>query len=841
MSLRNQLSVAMIVAAAGWRAKAQQCYVSTVPAAAPVVFNDPRAVYDTTRSRILVLDFSTSAPARLYAWKGNSWSLIDSNGPSPRQQSAATFDQGRGRLVVLGGYEQGPQGFLNDVWEWDGQSWTVIPGAPKFYGRSRHSMTYDAVRQKVFMFGGTVDRPGVITLSNDTWLWDGAAWVESSTFPRPTPRNEAALAFDSSRGCVVLSGGNNGSSSLNSTIWEWNGTWTQRTPGNVGDYRSMVFNASNNRVFFLSSFGSSETATEFNGADGAWTTVTQVLPANTGAGLLMVFDSAIGRPVVCTGTGLTFWNHLGTDSPPWIQTHPTGGNYYPGSTAWVQVNAFGSPRSYRWFRNGVPVINGGHISGAQSFRLEFNPISAADSGSYHAEVSNACRTIASTGAAINVSMNCYLSTIPSVNPSSFNSPAYAYDTARSRLVAVVDSTSNALNYWDGSRWLSVPGNPQPSRRTNTAIAYDNIRDRLVLFGGRDSQGQYPTDVWEWNGASWSSIPTQGVPGRSRHAMVFDPVRQRVVMFGGATSAGRLNDTWLWDGVSWTAPSSILHPVPRNSHAMTFDAARQRALLVGGEVGNVVYVNDFWEFDGDQWLPLPTPPPPGFHPFAESLVYDPVRNKSYRFGRTHAWAYDAPASQWTTVMQFATGCCGFAQALFDPALDGVVFPTGSGLTVWDPTGVVTPLWFDTLHGSGAVEPGSNVTLSAEVGGTNPSYQWRKNGQPLTNGGNISGVQTPQLLFTPFTAADVGTYTLAAFNECSSITSTSFPLSLISPCNPNCYANCDQSTACPVLTPNDFMCFLTAYTTAQSYADCDGVGGLTSGEFLCFWQAYNTGCP
>jgi hypothetical protein len=58
---------------------------------------------------------------------------------------------------------------------------------------------------------------------------------------------------------------------------------------------------------------------------------------------------------------------------------------------------------------------------------------------------------------------------------------------------------------------------------------------------------------------------------------------------------------------------------------------------------------------------------------------------------------------------------------------------------------------------------------------------------------------------------------------------------------CYANCDGSTAAPILTANDFTCFLNAYANGQSYANCDGVGGLTANDFACFLNAYAVGCP
>jgi hypothetical protein len=62
-------------------------------------------------------------------------------------------------------------------------------------------------------------------------------------------------------------------------------------------------------------------------------------------------------------------------------------------------------------------------------------------------------------------------------------------------------------------------------------------------------------------------------------------------------------------------------------------------------------------------------------------------------------------------------------------------------------------------------------------------------------------------------------------------------------PACYANCDRSTAAPILNVNDFVCFLTSFAEGQTYANCDGSpypGALTSNVFVCFLNAFVAGC-
>jgi hypothetical protein len=60
---------------------------------------------------------------------------------------------------------------------------------------------------------------------------------------------------------------------------------------------------------------------------------------------------------------------------------------------------------------------------------------------------------------------------------------------------------------------------------------------------------------------------------------------------------------------------------------------------------------------------------------------------------------------------------------------------------------------------------------------------------------------------------------------------------------CYANCDGSTATPILNVNDFICFQERYAAGDSYANCDNsttAPVLNINDFVCFMQKYGAGC-
>ncbi len=62
--------------------------------------------------------------------------------------------------------------------------------------------------------------------------------------------------------------------------------------------------------------------------------------------------------------------------------------------------------------------------------------------------------------------------------------------------------------------------------------------------------------------------------------------------------------------------------------------------------------------------------------------------------------------------------------------------------------------------------------------------------------------------------------------------------------DCTANCDNSSTLPLLTANDFQCFLNKFAAGDPYANCDGSTAaplLTANDFQCFLNKFAAGCP
>lgn len=131
-------------------------------------------------------------------------------------------------------------------------------------------------------------------------------------------------------------------------------------------------------------------------------------------------------------------------------------------------------------------------------------------------------------------------------------------------------------------WVDVPVAAAPTARRRAAVAYDDARQEIVVFGGHDRFGSTFGDTWVYRNNIWQQVASVGPAPRWGSAMVYDSVRQRIVLFGGHTASSSFNDTWEWNGTSWSQVfPTVSIPGRRGEHAMAYDSARQRVVLYGG--------------------------------------------------------------------------------------------------------------------------------------------------------------------------------------------------------------------------------------------------------------------
>jgi len=242
--------------------------------------------------------------------------------------------------------------------------------------------------------------------------------------------------------------------------------------------------------------------------------------------------------------------------------------------------------------------------------------------------------------------------IPGELPGKQDGQATVRDPIRNRMII--------FGGWDGqnssntTRWLGLNGPPvwgridpvgsRPPARYVPSMVYDSLRDRLIIFGGRDEFGWFG-DVWALNLTGppvWTELTPAGTPPSARfgHEAIYDPVRDRMLVFLGYDGQFQ-NDLWelsLAGTPTWTQLSPAgTPPSLRDYTASIYDPVGDRVVLFGGNEftppNNIFPVNDTWTLSlsgTPTWAPLPTvgsPPPRILH----KAAYDSANQRMLIMG------------------------------------------------------------------------------------------------------------------------------------------------------------------------------------------------------------------
>lgn len=604
----------------------------------PLGRRQPGLAYDSARHRT-VLFGGDGLKDDTWEWDGGNWTEIlptDAEGdgrPAPRDGVRLVYDPIREKTIFIGGIRFFPAG-LDETWEWNGQSWNrrcdnqpvgdtcTLPPA-----RANHGLVFDARRGKVVMFGGAGDI-NLTTPKNDTWEWDGTTWTQRCDgVPAsdvcgtlPPARHGLAMGYNDVTGKVIVFGGANAAGVNLDDTWEWDGTsWrdissTPRPSARQG--AEMAFDARSSEVLL------------FGGGT--------VNSRTGGGGFNDVFSHNGSR-----------WQAL-TVTDPEVDGTPQGRRFMGMTSTAVDIEIFGG------LSNGNCDGTGGACNGVWRWNSGTRSFSdrAADPNGDGGPVrrdrpvlvydSQRKRTVMFGGVDVSV--------------------GNAADSCRGEVGASSQAARCGFTWeWNGARWTKAAGVGVgiPDPRVGHAMAYDRNRGVVVLFGGNtDSAGAgvlcegsgsgFCPGTWEWNGTVWSKKTPATIPtARIGHAMAFDETRGVVVMFGGVTQGNAACDgivdcgkLWTWNGTNWieAAQGNIGDglPLARERHAMAWDDVRDEIVLFGGlrdalpggtacNEGFFGVCDDTWSWNGTRWDKLATVGP-------GSTSTGPTRNFQMVFDR-----------------------------------------------------------------------------------------------------------------------------------------------------------------------------------------------------------------
>jgi hypothetical protein len=509
--------------------------------------------------------------------------------------------------------------------------WLKLAEGPT--ARQSQIMSYDSARGRMVMFGGSDG-----TYNAQTWEWDGRQWIlrcGTGTYcSGPVALAGHSLVYDSTRGVTVLYGGDTGdANAFYSDTWEWDGeAW--KLVCAEGDPCAGGLTGRSNQS--------------------------------------MVYDRERGKVVMFGGCKTM------VGPSPWVCTDFSDETWEWDGLTWVQVCGTGTGCS-------GPSGRMGHAMAFDS--IDNTVILHAGCTSY----SNWCTTRSDetwTWNGSTWSKICGSGT--ACGAPTIDRHGLAYDASRDRVVLFGgrDSTgySGKIWEWNGTGWSMVcdtmAGCAGPSRRSRLAMAFDPVKERVVMFGGSRGWPNFSEEVWEWDGTSWRiqysanvALAFPAPANRRHHAMAYDPGRERTVLFGGSDTAS-FDDTWEFDGERWKkacgAGTTCSGPTARRMHAMAYDAVTKTVVMFGG-FDDTGLSDQLWEWNGTSWKQACGDPTSCSGPaarYGHSMMWDGNQQRIVVFGGCVAgngstcttdsdevWEWSGSNRRWTRVCGSGTGCSG----------------------------------------------------------------------------------------------------------------------------------------------------------------------------------------
>ena len=569
----------------------------------------------------------SAGPAYVWELVGEDWKRVFVSGPSPNQIGGActAYDSDRNRLVLFGAGTSKDQ-----VWEYDGASWSQRTFATSPIGRSKCRMTYDSDNQVMVFFGGYSS--GFSGLP-DTWEYDGSSWTQVVTSPSPSPRGDVSLTFADDLGAVLLFGGRHGDTVFNDT-WYYDARrnrWILKAPATAPSRRAgagLAYDPSRQRsVLFggLTLLGMSDETWEWTGQNWAPAgPTTAPLPRWR---INLWWDAARGKIVGQGGA-------------------PDNGGYndtweYAPAT-WSQIALSGQPRPrYRFAMaydpaQDVVVLYGGYTAhpnpGAHdTWHLvdgvwTLQPGAGEPTAMYGFDLTFVSSRLRLEGFSGNDTSGTTVlddlhqydaaaavwSDAPTCCPNPRSDHGWADAPAAGGTLlfggwaCCIAGTGRylAADTWildADQEWMQVETSAGPSARMSPALAYDSVRSRVVLYGGTTTPGGVVgrDDTWAFLGGVWQKLIEPSAPGpRKGASLVYDPVRDAMVLFGDGPIGESV--TWEFNGTDWISRSTPFHPAPERCWApMTYDSKREVVWLFGGQdCRSEIHRNDTWAYGAD---------------------------------------------------------------------------------------------------------------------------------------------------------------------------------------------------------------------------------------------------
>ena len=564
----------------------------------------------------------------------------------------------------------------------------------------------------------------------------------TSVFTSPNSFNGTVGTYFSNSIVVSIGGGNSASSSdyffltsgaVASTTLANNQSTTSTLPPGLAFTASWV----NNRSTIGGYVSGTPTVAGTNS-----TTVTCVSPGN----------ASLSQTITFYISGST------TPTAPSITASPAAANVNAGNNASFAVVAAGStPLYFQWLKNGVPLANGGNLSGATTATLTVASVSPADAGNYSVLASNAVGSATSAAAALTVI----------VPPVITSQPVAQTGAAAGSAVFSVTATGTApLSYQWLKNGAAIANGTKFSGATTTTLTVSSI--------AAADAGNYSITVTNPAGSVTSSGAALTVV--TSPAITTPPTSLSVAAGNAAsfavTAAGStpLYFQWLKNSAPLANGGNLSGATTAtlNISSTTTSDAGAYSVIVSNALGTAT--------SASATLAVAVPP----------AIVNPPTDATVVAGNNVSFTITASGTaplnyQWRKNGSAISGATTAALTLANVAAAdaatysvtvtnavGSVTSASATLTVLLPPAITTP------PTNTSIVLGSPTSFTATASGTLPlNFQW------LKNGAAIPGATSNVLTLSATTTNDSGSYAVVVTNTVGSVASSSAALTVLVP--------------------------------------------------------------
>ncbi|MEO8383512.1 MAG: kelch repeat-containing protein [Acidobacteriota bacterium] len=452
--------------------------------------NKPLLAFDEARHETIMLGNNDAIETLMYRWDpaSSSWQkLAPSALPPCVNEGSLAYEKHNERLVLVGGLCSTATPITDETWEWDGTNWAKLETTltTRYTGAA---VAYDAVAEKLVRFGGL--SAFASTPDSSTYTYRDLVWRFRIPVANPGPRSFPVFRRDPERNVVWLLGGLSEFSTSNDSIFynddQWrfqNGQWSQEgvLPGTPSQCATPLSTFDTDRKVLIVVCGGGSIS-EFDGT--AWKEfggLSDTPDPRRFAGL--AYDQNLKKTVYFGGyDGLNYRD----DTWTW------------DGTKWTKVKTKDEPE------------NRGQMT------MWYDPL--------------AKKTILFSG------------------------------VGRPNIDQKVTRFEDMWSF-DGSTWVKLTVTATPGIRFGAQVAVDPRDGKALLFGGLRAivDGKlvdqfYANDLWSWDGGAskWTQLDAPNGPSpRQNVGFDFDPTLGKFVLFGGFAANFYFSDLWAWDGTSWT--------------------------------------------------------------------------------------------------------------------------------------------------------------------------------------------------------------------------------------------------------------------------------------------------